>query len=389
MNKLEELFACFPSQPEWRIDWEGLEQHCLLLPWVGPMGRTMQDPQWHGEGDVWIHTRLVCEELAQMEEFRGLAPMQRQEVFLAALLHDVGKIYCTKQENGRWISPHHGKKGASLVRNILWKDFSCSGDAQAQNFRETVCQLIRYHTQPPHIGAEEDTKRLLRIAANGELAKDFTVSMLCLLSEADLRGRIAADTDKLAEQVEYCRLLAGETGCFSHPKQFPSAYTERMYLSDRLSWPETELYDNTWGEVILLSGLPGTGKDTWIQNNCAGLPVVSLDEFRAQMGVSPTTRQSPVIHAAQKQARAYLQKRQPFVWNATNITLDLRGGLLELFENYGARVRVVFLETSWQEELLRNQKRERAVPEAVIEKMLEKLELPERFEAQYVEWHCV
>ena len=353
------------------------------------MRRTRQDPAWHGEGDVWAHTKLVCEELASNPAFRALPERQRQELFLAALLHDMGKPSCTRLEGGRWVCPHHAPKGAELARCLLWKLAACAGTPEAQTFRETVCLLIRYHTLPPHIGEQEDPHRLIRLAANGELAKDFTISMLCLLSEADLQGRIAADKGRLTEQVEWCRLLAEENGCLSQPKAFASAYTRRAYLAGRLSWPGADLYDNTWGEVILLSGLPGTGKDTWIQAHCPQLPQISLDALRAGMGVPATGHQAPVAHAAQRQARAYLHQRQPFVWNATNLTFPLRGKLVDVFESYGAAVRIVFLETSWEEGLRRNRDRERVVPETTIEKMLDRLDPPQGFEAQHVDWYCV
>lgn len=143
----------------------------------------------------------------------------------------------------------------------------------------------------------------------------------------------------------------------------------KVYLFGRkILLAGAELYDSYWGEMLVLSGLPGAGKDTWIPPHCPALPQISLDNLRVQMGILTQEKQSAVIHAAQKQAYAYLRKRQPFVWNATNITADIRGRLIAVFESYGANVRIVSLETSWQEEMFRNQKREKPFPEAVIEK---------------------
>ena len=66
--------------------------------------------------------------------------------------------------------------------------------------------------------------------------------------------------------------------------------------------------------------------------------------------------------------------------------LELRGGLISLFEGYGASVRTIFLETSLETELARNKSREAVVPEPVIHKMLSRLEIPERYECEAVEW---
>ena len=67
MEKIKEILSHFPEEPFWSIDWNGLECCELLLPWIMEMRLTSQDPDWHGEGDVWMHTRMVCEELAHME----------------------------------------------------------------------------------------------------------------------------------------------------------------------------------------------------------------------------------------------------------------------------------------------------------------------------------
>ena len=40
------------------------------------------------------------------------------------------------------------------------------------------------------------------------------------------------------------------------PHPFPSCHTRRLFLSGHKVWKQQELYDETWGEVVLLSG-PG------------------------------------------------------------------------------------------------------------------------------------
>ena len=119
------------------------------------------------------------------------------------------------------------------------------------------------------------------------------------------------------------------------------------------------------------------------------MQVVSLDDIRDELGVSPTDNQSKVVAAAHERAKVLLRKKEPFVWNATSITAELRAIQISLFEEYGASVRCVYLETEWNENLRRNAERERQVPERVIEKLLSRLELPEIYECEKVEWHAV
>ena len=145
-------------------------------------------------------------------------------------------------------------------------------------------------------------------------------------------------------------------------------------------------YADVWDEVILISALPGTGKDTWLKANYPHYPVVSLDALREEMDISPTDEQGRVIQAAKEKAREYLRKRQPFCWNATNLMYETRAKLISLFEDYGAKHRIVYLETDWTENLSRNAGRKACVPELVIERMLLKLTPPMAFEAGKVEW---
>jgi len=385
----KKLLSLVPEGPEWEIDWKSIESTELHVL-VKQMKETQQNPVWHGEGDVWTHTRMACEALVHMNGFQKLKRRQQQELFAAMLLHDIGKIPCTRTEEGVLTSPNHTAVGSRMARELLWKVYGLSGEENARTFRETVCNLIRYHSVPLHILKLEDPKRrLLKIAANGELSGDFCMELLCILSEADVQGRIADAKEESAETVHLCTELAREAGILKGPYDFKSACSMRAYLSGRTSQPGFELYDDTWGEVILLSGLPGTGKDTWIKANYRELPVISLDGLRRQMKVSPRDEQGAIVGAAKEQAKEYLRKKQSFVWNATNLTPAMREKLVRLFENYHAAVRIVFLETEWKEEHRRNESRQEEVPGTVIQKMLRNLVPPERFEAQYVEWHCV
>lgn len=382
------LLGCLPKAPHYAFDWDGLAQ-TALQPLFKKLAQVPQNPEYHGEGDVWTHTCMVCEALVQLSAFRALPERQQQEIALAAILHDIGKIPATKWEDGKWTSPHHSSTGAQMARELLWKEYQLCGTPEKQQFRETVCFLIRYHMTPSHLLDHSDpARRAVTLAANGQLCPDFTLALLCLLAEADTLGRMAPDTQELLEKVQLCAEAAHEAGCLHQPAPFASQVTQHAYLNGRNVWPMQELFDDCWGEVILLSGLPGTGKDTWISKNHPKLPVVCLDDIRREMNIGNADNQGPVVQAAMEQARVYLRAHQPFIWNATCISPMKRQKQLRLFEQYGARAHIVYLETAWEENLRRNSDRKAAVPEGVIVRMLSQLIPPERIEAQTVEWKC-
>ena len=354
------------------------------------MRHTMQSPRWHGEGDVYTHTMMTCEALSSLPEYLELDGQRQQILYLAALLHDIGKTVTTTMVNGEWQSPHHTTTGSRLAREWLWKECGLCGEKEQVEVREAVCLLIRYHSLPPHaIDLDDARLRLHRMAANSMLTPFFSIKMLCILCKADMLGRRCDDQQQMLDQIALCEEMAKEEECLDGCFPFPSCHTRRLFLSGHNVWKQQELYDETWGEVVMLSGLPGTGKDTWIRHNLPNLPVISLDNIRRSLRVSPTDNQGTVANIARDQAKEYLRRHQPFVWNATNITLQMRESLVSLLETYHARVRIVYLETQWDTLLERNSQREHMVPIKVIEEMLGKLSLPETFEAKTMEWICV
>ena len=103
----------------------------------------------------------------------------------------------------------------------------------------------------------------------------------------------------------------------------------------------------------------------------------------------PTEPQGAVVAAAQEEAREYLRRHQPFIWNATNLSPMVRVKQIKLFTQYHASVRIIYLETEWSEQLRRNTSRPDAVPQQAICHMMAELVLPEAKEAQQVQWHTI
>lgn len=362
----------------------------LLRPVLSELAGIPQDPLFHGEGDVLTHTRMVMEELEKIPAFLALCEEEREMMRMAAALHDLGKKVCTRLEDGRWTSPNHSAAGAKMARELLMGQFGLCGTPEAVRRREAVCALIQWHMRPLHIFDRKAPGRAVRqMAAAGELTPDFTLEKLAMLAQADSRGRLCPDLPGLLEAVELFRVLAEDEGCFHQAFPYTDPCSRYADLSGRSYLPDQPVYNNAWGTVIMMSGLPGTGKDTYISRHFAHLPMLSLDDLRREMGAAPGADERAVAHRARERARELLRKKQSFVFNATNLSEMIRGKWLSLFHQYGAAVRVVYLETDWATREQRNLSRRDFVPEAAVARMLRSLTPPMPTEAEEVFWICV
>ena len=384
MEKINNLYKYLPNN---NIDFELINNE-IFKPYADILKNTMQEPKWHGEGDVYTHTTMVLNKLISFDEYKALSKLEQLIVFLAALFHDIGKSVCTKVVNGEITSLNHGVKGSIMLREYLWKDLGLCGTYEYQEFREAICLLVRYHSNPIHV-YEDLTKRVIKLATNTKLTKYFNIKLLCILSKADALGRISSSDDEHLYNISMMQKEAIKLDCYEKEFTFNDSYTKYQYLTKENIWPYQSLYNNSKGTIILLSGLPGTGKDTFINENYPHIPVISLDVIREKLKISPTDDQNEVYEYAKNMAKEYLRDKKEFIWNATNITNLVRNKQLNLFHNYNYCVKIIFLETALEENLKRNKNRIRKVPDDVIFDLLSKLNIPEGFEAEEVEWKVV
>src|SRR5271165_37013 len=159
-----------------RRGFELLDESKLLvdiLPEVAAMQRVAQPPEFHPEGDVWIHTLLMLQGLDQ-------APARPSPALaMGVLLHDVGKPG-TFRIAGRIRFDGHVELGETLARAILDRLRFSNGD------REQILALIGNHMRFADVGRmrESTRKRFLRLPAFEEHLELHRLD--CLSSFGDL-----------------------------------------------------------------------------------------------------------------------------------------------------------------------------------------------------------
>lgn len=352
--RLDEFFL-----PEYR----GLRYDALYTAfgWARDMADTPQDPRYHAEGDVWTHTRMVCDALMRDEAWPELDLPQRRLMLTAALLHDVGKPAVTfTDSDGRIRSPEHALRGETITRQILWQL------EEPFAFREHVAALVRNHMQPRYLPEQRHPRRRL-FAMSYVLRCD----LLALLARADTRGRIAPDYDLALARIQLFTELARTHDCLTAPRAFSSDHARFLFFRRVISDPDATVPEPKGATITVMSGLPGSGKNSWIAQHGAGRAVVELDDIRLEIGVAPAAEQQPVLQLAHERVTALLRQHQDFIWNATTLGRRHRRTLLDLAAPHDPRVHIVYIDAPPSLLLPRNRARapHAIVPEHVIDRM--------------------
>ncbi|HWX55841.1 MAG TPA: CCA tRNA nucleotidyltransferase [Verrucomicrobiae bacterium] len=184
-----------------RRAFELLDQTGLLeqvLPEIKKMQGVQQPPQYHPEGDVWVHTLMLLE---------GLPANCSTTLALGALLHDVGKPPTFRAAPDRIRFDNHAEIGTTMAEEIC-RRFRLSNDETDQ-----VCALVANHMKFADVPRMKDStlKRFFRLPQFDEHLELHRLD--CLGSHRDL-GLYNFTQEKLrslpAEQIRPEPLLTGD-----------------------------------------------------------------------------------------------------------------------------------------------------------------------------------
>lgn len=350
-----------------------------IFPWAEAMAACPQDSLYHAEGDVWTHTGMVSEQLETSAGFQALPELRRRALRLAAWFHDVAKPrtteirWCEVEKRERVRQPYHAPVGAGMAWQALI-DAGCDA-ALARD----VHALVFWHQRPTHLLEQKDPlSRVIRFSAE---TVETTWSDLLRFCRSDQRGRISPnvvegllDLDLVEEMIREDSLNA-EADLLEQPWPFatPSARL-RAVRGGKDANPWFTPQEPAGSRMILLSGLPGSGKDTLARQVFPGLPVVSLDAIREQLGILPTEDQGRVRQAGIEAARVHLRRGEDFIWNATCVSRSTREKIVGIALDYDAKVEAHSLDIPLAVAQERNRKRPEPVPEGVIARIAAKRE---------------
>ncbi len=167
-------------------------KECHLLrffPELEALVNCPQDPQWHPEGDVWIHTLMVVDEAAQLvrKERAQEENINKLALMLGALCHDLGKPLCTQLKDGRMRSIGHDVLGEAPTRSFL--------DRLTNNTKliDAVVKLVLEHLRPVQL---YHLRHKVSEGAIKRLALRVDMEDLLLVAKADFLGRTTEEAKK-------------------------------------------------------------------------------------------------------------------------------------------------------------------------------------------------
>lgn len=234
--------------------WKKIEK----IPEFAVLKECKQSPKWHSEGNAFIHTQCVVNAAIKDIENTYYGVSQTVQVLvLSALFHDIGKGVTTFEKDGKWHAYGHEIEGEKITRKILWDE--------GWAFRENVCALVRLHMEPLNwfnmkggiLEKLAETHELISKIGPVDTLANMHITDLIRLKMWDVDGSKQEDAKSKQNDLNNLSKL------FQLCKHMFDYDTNGLY--DFILHKDFKMEDKKPLTVVTLIGLPGAGKDTFLQ----------------------------------------------------------------------------------------------------------------------------
>jgi len=176
-----------------------------LFPEILALAGCEQEPEWHPEGDVWVHTLQVIDQARTRID--DLPRAKQLTVMLGAVCHDFGKPATTAFLDGRIRSIDHEDQG--VAPTLAFLDRLNVHTIDGYDVRSQVVGLVAQHLKP---GMWFKVRDEVGDGAFRRLAQKVDLELLARLAKSDCEGRKPGRFDCTAMDwfLERARLLGVE-----------------------------------------------------------------------------------------------------------------------------------------------------------------------------------
>jgi tRNA nucleotidyltransferase (CCA-adding enzyme) len=153
-----------------------------LFPELQALAGCPQEPEWHPEGDVWVHTLQVIDRARTRVD--DLPRPQQLAVMLGAVAHDLGKPATTAFSDGRIRSIDHEDRGVAPAS--AWLDRLNVNSIDGYDVRRQVLGITAQHLKP---GSWFKVRDEVGDGAFRRLAHKVDLELLARVAKSDCEGR--------------------------------------------------------------------------------------------------------------------------------------------------------------------------------------------------------
>ena len=369
-----------------------------------------QDPEWHSEGNVHIHTDMVIDEIYNIfDKDKTLTLSEKYILLMSAIFHDIGKPNTSKWKEVQGVehltARNHEYDGLSY---LTYRFMDLIEDKEEYY---SILDLVGYHNIPKLLIVKDNVTewdfKLLTEKTSGKL--------FYYLELADMLGRECHDRSDQVDYIEMFKMDAIKYNCFesvSHLNDeltnlFKDNFNEtdlvslsylvgkskkrlknKDFIDPIIAYQKYYEYKNNHGTLFLMCGISGSGKTTQIakikEDNKIST-VIELDELRKKHKIKSNNRREidgRVRQEAKEIMKTALANKEAIIFDACNHRKDFRDLLFGLAEEYHAKTVLVFVETPFETCVKNDRDRTvRNLGKDIIEKQMLQFQYPERYEA--------
>ena len=321
-----------------QIDWDKL---CKTIPEFEKMKSCKQRPKYHKEGSVFEHTKMCFEWYIK----QNMKKVFDDVIIPAILLHDIGKTMCPVDEEGYVLSNGHEKLSESWCKQKLIN--------YPLAHRTKVITLIKYHDLRYKYRNLNEEKLISYLREIGETCGNH---LLYVLFKSDFYGSIRSE--EINENVE----------------------TDIENINNYFNKPL----------LTLLFGLPGSGKNYFIENyllkeNPESV-VISRDDIREKLkikGCGTKEEEEKVTKIFNDLFFKALKERKNIVINNTNLKYKYRQFFWQQAKLYNYDTELICIDRDIEEI---KKVRPGDNWNEVINRMIDTMDFPRHYEADYIHY---
>ena len=371
--KFKDLF-----NEDWSVNWEKI----IEIPQFDKLMSTKQSAVWHKEGNVYLHTILVTQEMEKLLN-RNLVVVGSPAWVMcmaAALCHDLGKADTTKwsDEKNDWTTKNHGIVGERITRSIFYDEDIV--------LREKVCYMVRHHMALHHIydKPELTNKRFIKLS-HGIVPMNYMI----LLNIADSLGSYNdIETEDFIYDKEM-RLTNDISSLRCYQKPY-SLVEKSQLIRDFIDYEGKVVNNSNDFCIYILCGFPGAGKTTYRSKFLSDKKVVSRDIVRCDLHICGATPENDkkvigskkdeerVTEICNKQILEYCENKESFVYDNLNIKSRYRHEFLRSVMKYNPLIKIIYIEAYDIDTCVERRKND--IPKNAYNRFANDLDFPQLYE---------